>query len=199
MNRTGLNYTKLKTSLDLAISRLKVLQCKKSKANQKLKSETFNYMKNGKHIIARFQVQKMIKDYAAIEAMKLIQIYCEEILAKYESFQENRQPDANNITQISSLIWVTPYYQHHIKELKAILFQLACKYGVNFCIKVLRNEIKTVDLELIHRVKMFNVSNEKIEHYLRNTVNFKLSCKEAFTGKVQKGSNTKEKTTPKLS
>lgn len=54
MNRTGPNYTKLKTSLDLAISRLKVLQCKKSKENQKLKSEIFNYMKNGKHIIARF-------------------------------------------------------------------------------------------------------------------------------------------------
>lgn len=185
MNRTGPNYTKLKTSLELAISRLKVLQIKKSKENEKLKSEIFNYVKNGRHILANFRVQKLIKGDASIEAMKLIEIHCEEILVNYELFQQNRQPDTTIITQISSLIWVAPYYQNHIRELKVILFQLAYKYGVNFCIKVLRNEIKTVDLELIHRVKMFHVSNEKIEHYLQNTVNCRSSCKKTFTGKAQ--------------
>ena len=168
MNRTGPDYIKLKASLELAINHLEILRLKKLKQNERLISETVICIKNSKYILARLRIRKILKDDAVAKVAELIEMHCRDTLLKYKLFQENRKPDECIITPISSLIWITPYYRAHVKELKVILFQLAYKYGVRFCIKILRNEFGTVDLELIHRVKMFSISNDQIENYLQS-------------------------------
>lgn len=152
MIKFGADYSKLKKNLKLASARLKLLQLKKSEQNEKLKLEIGDYLKNGKYVQAKMKAQKIITETKSVEALELIKLYCDELLEKYELFEQRKQPDITLKRPISSLIWVAPYYQTHVTELQVIAKQLSIKYGSHFNKTVLKNSEETVDPELIKRV-----------------------------------------------
>lgn len=164
----GPNYGKLRTSLQLAATRLKILQSKKLELIEKLKLEVANYLKSGKDLKAKLSVQKIIKEEANVEAMELMEMYCNQILERYGLFQQMKRPDISIVIPISSLIWVAPYYENHVDELKVISKQFLIKYGACAFKLALTNKTGKVNPELIERASLISPSNEKVENCLRN-------------------------------
>lgn len=180
MIKFGADYSKLKKNLKLASARLKLLQIKKSEQNEKLKSEIADYLKNGKYVLAKIRTRKILIEKKSVEAMELIKMYCDELLEKYELFEQRKQPDITLKRTISSLIWVAPYYQTHIAELDVIAKQLSIKYGSRFTMMALKNQEEIVDPELIKRVIVPIPSDETTEKCLKNIgLEYDIKCKKS--------------------
>lgn len=61
MFSSGPNYTKLKTHLRLVISRLKLLEKKKSELTQKSRKEIADFIQAGKYERAKIRVEHIIR------------------------------------------------------------------------------------------------------------------------------------------
>ncbi|GIY87896.1 IST1 homolog [Caerostris darwini] len=168
MIKTGPKYMKLKTDLQLACNRLKMLQAKKMELSEKLKREIANHLINGKFMISKIKVQSVIRYEATQEAMEIIEMFCEQILDRYGLFEETKEIDKNLEQAISSLIWVSPYMRSEVLELKDIFKQLAIKYGSHYSKRVLKDKYKTVSVDLMERVKIITPSESKMKQYLND-------------------------------
>lgn len=167
MIKIGPKYGKLKTALHLASQRLRILQAKQLELSERDKVEIAKCLQNGQYMIAKIKAQKGIRQECSVEAMELMEVYCEQILNRYELFQVMKEPDVSLIIPVSSLIWVAPYYQQEVKDLKVVLKQFAIKYGNKFCRTALKNADRMVSQELIDRVRLFLPPEGKTEEFLR--------------------------------
>ncbi|GBO28942.1 IST1 [Araneus ventricosus] len=167
MIKIGPKYVKLKTALQLACQRLKILQAKKMELSQKMQKEIANHLDNGKFMSAKIKVQTVIRYEADQEAMEIIQMLCEQILDRYGLFEKKKELDPSLVQAVSSLIWVSPYMRSEIVELKDIFKQLSVKYGSGYSKSALKNKQLTVNPELIERIKLNIPSEDKIQEYLR--------------------------------
>lgn len=129
MVSTGTNYTKLKTNLRLAVNRLKLLEKKKSELALKARKEIADYIAIGKPDRARIRVEHIIREDYLVEAMELIEMYCDLLLARFGLIQQMKTLDEGLAEAISSLIWVAPRLQTDVQELKVISDLLIYKYG----------------------------------------------------------------------
>ncbi|XP_035225457.1 IST1 homolog [Stegodyphus dumicola] len=162
----GPKYIKLRTALQLACNRLKVLQTKRSELTQKMRRDVANLLKKRKYMLAKIKTQRIIRDEKTVEAMELTEMFCDHILSKYELFKEISDIDDSLAEAISSLIWVAPYLQTEITELKDIAKQMTIKYGRNFSRATLKNEFGTVNSELIKRIRQVFPSDDDIQKCL---------------------------------
>lgn len=167
MLKIGPKYIKLKTSLQIAITRLKYLQSHKLELSERVKLEIVKCIQNSKYMQAKIKAQRFLRNEATVEALELVEMYCEQLLERYDLFQQMKKPDESLIVPVSSLIWVTPYYQTEVGELKVVMKQLAAKYGNNFCRMALSNREGNASPELIERVKLFVSTDEKTEKCLK--------------------------------
>lgn len=77
------NYSKLKTNLRLTINRLKLLEKKKTEIALKSRKEIADYIRDGKEDRGRIRVEHIIREDYLVEAMELLESYCDLILARY--------------------------------------------------------------------------------------------------------------------
>lgn len=80
---SGANYNKLKTNLRLAINRLKLLEKKKTELAQKSRKEIADYISSGKDDRARIRVEHIIREDYTVEALELLEMYCDMLLARF--------------------------------------------------------------------------------------------------------------------
>lgn len=90
MFRTGPNYTKLSTNLRLTVNRLKLLEKKKTELAQKARREIADYIANGKEDRARIRVEHIIREDYLVEAMELLEMYCDLLLARFGLIQTQK-------------------------------------------------------------------------------------------------------------
>lgn len=88
MFQSGTNYPRLKTNLRLAINRLKLLEKKKSELAQKARKEIADYISEGKYERAKIRVEHIIREDYLVEAMELIEMYCDLLLSRFGLLQE---------------------------------------------------------------------------------------------------------------
>lgn len=88
MFSSGPNYTKLKTHLRLAINRLKLLEKKKTELAQKARREIADYIAAGKTERAKIRVEHIIREDYMVEAMELLEMYCDLLLARFGLIQQ---------------------------------------------------------------------------------------------------------------
>lgn len=88
MFASGPNYTKLKTHLRLAINRLKLLEKKKTELAQKARREIADYIAAGKTERAKIRVEHIIREDYMVEAMELLEMYCDLLLARFGLIQQ---------------------------------------------------------------------------------------------------------------
>jgi len=88
MLATGPNYTKLKTHLRLAINRLKLLEKKKTELAQKSRKEIADYISAGKYERAKIRVEHIIREDYMVEAMEVVEMYCDLLLARFGLIQQ---------------------------------------------------------------------------------------------------------------
>lgn len=83
MFKSGPNYAKLKTNLRLSINRLKLLEKKKTELAAKARKEIADYISGGKDDRARIRVEHIIREDYLVEAMELLEMYCDLLLARF--------------------------------------------------------------------------------------------------------------------
>lgn len=88
MFSSGTNYSKLKTNLRLAINRLKLLEKKKTELAQKARKEIADYITEGKYERAKIRVEHIIREDYMVEAMELVEMYCDLLLSRFGLLQE---------------------------------------------------------------------------------------------------------------
>lgn len=88
MFSSGPNYTKLKTHLRLAINRLKLLEKKKTELAQKARREIADFIAAGKSERAKIRVEHIIREDYMVEAMELLEMYCDLLLARFGLIQQ---------------------------------------------------------------------------------------------------------------
>lgn len=126
------NYSKLKTNLRLAVNRLKLLEKKKTELAQKSRKEIADYLNAGKIERAKIRVETIIREDYLVEAMEVVEMYCDLLLARFGLLQQMKELDDGVAEPVSSLIWVAPRLQSDVEELRVISDILTAKYGKEY-------------------------------------------------------------------
>lgn len=129
---SGPNYSKLKTNLRLAVTRLKLLEKKKTELALKSRKEIADYLVAGKLERAKIRVEQIIREDYLVEAMEVVEMYCELLLGRFGLLQQMKELDDGIAEPVSSLLWVAPRLQSDVEELRIIADILATKYGKEF-------------------------------------------------------------------
>ncbi|XP_022215282.2 IST1 homolog isoform X3 [Drosophila obscura] len=132
MFSSGPNYNKLKTNLRLALNRLKLLEKKKAELTQKSRKEIADYLATGKTERARIRVEHIIREDYLVEAMEMVEMYCDLLLARFGLITQMKELDSGIAEPVASLVWVCPRLQSDIAELKIISDIFITKYGPQF-------------------------------------------------------------------
>ncbi|CAG2111962.1 unnamed protein product [Medioppia subpectinata] len=166
MVSTGVNYTKLKTNLRLSINRLKLLEKKKTELAQKSRKEIGEYIVSSKYERAKIRVEHIIREDYIVEAMELVEMYCDLLLARFGLIQQMKTLDDGLSEAISSLIWVAPRLQTDVQELKTISDLLTYKYGKPYAQACRENALKTVNEKLMIKMGVQAPPKILVEKYL---------------------------------
>jgi vacuolar protein sorting-associated protein IST1 len=79
----GFNPTKTKVQLKLALNRLSLLQQKKTVQNQNMRREIGQLLKQSKYESARVRVEHIIREDFLVEALELLHLYVDMLLARF--------------------------------------------------------------------------------------------------------------------
>ncbi|XP_045764568.1 IST1 homolog isoform X2 [Maniola jurtina] len=160
------NYTKLKTHLRLAINRLKLLEKKKTELAQKARKEIAEYIAAGKSERAKIRVEHIIREDYMVEAMEIVEMYCDLILARFGLVTQMKELDEGLGEAISSLIWVAPRMHTDIQELKIISDLLTVKYGKVYADACRDESVNTISDKLKHKMSVQSPPKILVEKYL---------------------------------
>ncbi|XP_055357998.1 IST1 homolog [Paramacrobiotus metropolitanus] len=162
----GNQYARLKTNLRLALNRLKLLEKKKSELAQKARREIAEYLASGKEERARIRVEHIIREDYLVEAMEMLEMYCDLLLARFGLLEQMKTMDEGLEEAITSIIWATPRLQSDIAELKVITEQLTAKFGKQYVQAVKENQFNTVNDKLIRKLSVQAPKRLLVEQYL---------------------------------
>uniref|UniRef100_A0A2R5LLZ8 IST1 homolog n=1 Tax=Ornithodoros turicata TaxID=34597 RepID=A0A2R5LLZ8_9ACAR len=166
MFSSGPNYGKLKTNLRLTVNRLKLLERKKTELAQKARKEIADYLASGKPERAKIRVEHIIREDYLVEAMELVEMYCDLLLARFGLVQQMKTLDEGLAEAVSSLIWVAPRLQADVAELKVVAEQLTLKYGKPYSQAARDNGLQSVNEKLIHKLSVQAPPKMLVEKYL---------------------------------
>ncbi|KAM3961585.1 increased sodium tolerance 1-like protein [Aphomia sociella] len=166
MFSTNPNYTKLKTHLRLSINRLKLLEKKKTELAQKARKEIAEYIAAGKSERAKIRVEHIIREDYMVEAMEIVEMYCDLILARFGLVTQMKELDEGLAEAISSLIWVAPRMHTDVQELKIISDLFTAKYGKIYADACRNENVNTISEKLKHKLSVQSPPKILIEKYL---------------------------------
>lgn len=160
------NYAKLKTNLRLAIQRLKLMEKKKSELALKARKEIADYIAQGKPDRARIRVECIIREDYLVEAMELVEMLCDLLIARFGLIQQEKEMDEGLAEAISSLIWVAPRLQSDCQELKVIAELFTHKYGKQYALAARDNAVGTVSPKLMAKLSVQAPPKLLVENYM---------------------------------
>ncbi|XP_046414642.1 IST1 homolog [Neodiprion virginianus] len=171
MFSSGPNYTKLKTNLRLAINRLKLLEKKKTELAQKARKEIADYIGAGKVERAKIRVEHIIREDYMVEAMELLEMYCDLLLARFGLIQQMKNLDEGLAEAISTIIWAAPRIQTDVQEMKVIADILTAKYGRQYTDACREEAVQSISEKLKHKMSVQSPSKLLVEKYLIEIAN----------------------------
>ncbi|CAL8101974.1 unnamed protein product [Orchesella dallaii] len=166
MFSSGPNYQKLKTNLRLSLNRLKLLEKKKTELGLKARKEIADYIQDGKVERAKIRVEHIIREDYIVEAMEIVEMYCDLLLARFGLIEQMKELDEGLAEAVSSLIWVAPRLQTDVNELKLIGDQLITKYGKPYGLACRENAVGTVSPKLMQKLSVQAPPKILVEKYL---------------------------------
>ncbi|XP_044266088.1 IST1 homolog isoform X2 [Tribolium madens] len=160
------NYTKLKTNLRLVIARLKLLEKKKTELTEKSRREIADFIAAGKIERAKIRVEYIIREDYLVEAMEIVEMYCDLLLARFGLITNMKELDEGIAEAVSSLIWVAPRLQSDCQELKIIADLLTAKYGQNYAEACRIESMETISEKLKHKLSIQSPAKLLVEKYV---------------------------------
>jgi vacuolar protein sorting-associated protein IST1 len=162
----GFRPQKLRVSLKLAINRFKHLEKKKTENAIKARKEIADYLSQGKDERARIRVEHIIREDYLVEAMEILEMYCDLLLARFGLIETMKTCDEGLLEAVCTLIWITPRLSTDIAELKQISEQLALKYGRPFAEQARANKTNSVNERIVERMSVQAPPRSLVENYL---------------------------------
>lgn len=165
MPGSGFKSERLRVNLRLTINRLKLLEKKKTELAQKARKEIADYLAIGKHERARIRVEHIIREDYLVEAMEILELYCDLLLARYGMIVNMKELDPGLAEAVSSLIWAAPRMLE-VSELRVISKQLCAKYSKEYGVLCRTNQIGTIGSQLMNKLSTKPPPRILVEQYL---------------------------------
>eukprot|EP01137_Pigoraptor_chileana_P033128 Opistho-2@23581 len=162
----GFNANRLKVQLKLAINRLKMLQSKKSNQNAGARKQIAQLLEKGKDESARIKVEHIIREDYMIEAMELLELYCDLLLARFGLIEGMKYPDEGIKEALYTVIWVAPRLAADIAEFSSIRDLIISKYGKEFGMDAMENKSNQVSPRITAKFNMHQPDPYLVTQYL---------------------------------
>ena len=129
---------KTKVQLKLALNRLKLTQQKKTSLNQQARKDVAQLLANNKSESARIRVENVIREDLLVEALELLELYTETLLARFPLLESMRHCDPAISESVNTLIYASPRVD--IPELlQVFVFLLTIRSVINYSQSLARN------------------------------------------------------------
>ncbi|XP_061339490.1 uncharacterized protein LOC133286143 isoform X2 [Gastrolobium bilobum] len=127
----GVLGTRCKTCLNLAISRIKLLQNKRDMQLKQMRKEIFQFLQAGQEAIARIRVEHIIREQNIWAAYEILELFCEFVLARVPIIESQRDCPSELREAIASIIFAAPRCSD-VPDLLHIKNLFTTKYGKEF-------------------------------------------------------------------
>lgn len=127
----GILGAKCKTCLNLAISRIKLLQNKRSLHLKQMRKEIAQFLQTGQEAIARIRVEHVIREQNIWAAYEILELFCEFVLARVPILETQRECPTELREAVASIIFAAPRCSD-VPDLLQIKNLFAAKYGKEF-------------------------------------------------------------------
>ncbi|KAI3982730.1 hypothetical protein MKX01_010213 [Papaver californicum] len=127
----GLFRAKCKTSVSLAISRIKLVQNKRDLQLNNMRKEIAQFLQNGEEAIVQIRVEHIIRETNIREAYSILELFCEFVLARIPILDSQRECPSELKEAIASIIFAAPRCSD-LPELLQIQSLFTTKYGKEF-------------------------------------------------------------------
>ncbi|RKO87709.1 regulator of Vps4 activity in the MVB pathway-domain-containing protein, partial [Blyttiomyces helicus] len=151
--------------LKLAINRLKLLQQKKNQFNQTARKEIALLLEKGKEDSARVRVEHIIREDFNIEAMEILELYSELLLARFALLETMKHCDQAISEAVNTIIYAAPRCE--VKELNQVREQLIFKFGKEHAMAAMENQNDVVNSRIVHKLKVQTPDPILVNQYLK--------------------------------
>ncbi|KAF9364176.1 hypothetical protein BGX34_002302 [Mortierella sp. NVP85] len=165
------NPTKAKVQLKLSVNRLQMLQNKKNMLAQQQRKEIARLLEAGKEESARIRVEHIIREDFTIEALEIIELYCELLLARFGLLEQLKYVGHSPLDlrmsgaeAVNTIIYAAP--RSEVKELLHVRDQLAAKFGREFATNAMENKDESVNPRIIQKLKVQTPDPYLVNRYL---------------------------------
>ncbi|ORY96831.1 regulator of Vps4 activity in the MVB pathway-domain-containing protein [Syncephalastrum racemosum] len=159
------NANRLKVNLKLAINRLKMLQAKKASITQAQRREIATLLSKHKEESARVRVEHIIREDLLMEAMEMLELYCDLLLARFGLLDQYKTCEPSIAEAVHTIIWASPRTDE-VKELGVVRDQLASKFGKEFAMNALENTDDMVNARVMAKLEISAPDPYLVERYL---------------------------------
>ncbi|KAF9184146.1 hypothetical protein BGZ51_003543 [Haplosporangium sp. Z 767] len=168
------NPTRAKVQLKLSVNRLQMLQNKKNMLAQQQRKEIARLLAMGKEESARIRVEHIIREDFSSEALEIIELYCELLLARFGLLEQLKNCDPAITEAVNTIIYAAP--RSDVKELLLVRDQLAAKFGRDFVTNAMENADESVNPRIIQKLKVQTPDPYLVNRYLEEIAKtFKVS------------------------
>lgn len=105
------------------------MEKKKTELAQKARKEIADFIAAGKLERARIRVEQIIREDYLVEAMEIVEMYCDLLLARFGLITQIKELDEGIAEAVASLVWVAPRLQTDCQELKVVADVFTIKHG----------------------------------------------------------------------
>ncbi|KAK8467357.1 hypothetical protein PHAVU_007G027900 [Phaseolus vulgaris] len=127
----GVFGTRCKTCLNLAISRIKLLQNKRDMQLKQMCKEISQFLQAGQEAIARIRVEHIIREQNIWAAYEILELFCEFVLARVPIVENQKECPSELREAIASIIFAAPRCSD-VPDLLHIKNLFTTKYGKEF-------------------------------------------------------------------
>ncbi|KAJ1785937.1 Vacuolar protein sorting-associated protein ist1 [Coemansia sp. RSA 2399] len=159
--------SKFKVQLRLAIQRLRLYQAKQESQNSKARRDIAGLLEAGKTESARIRVEGIIREDYNIEAMELVELSCELLIARIGLMEQARALDADDGVSEAAASIIYASTRLDVKELVALRELLVAKYGKDAVLRAMDGKDANVSPRLLLKLAVQAPSQDLVSSYLR--------------------------------
>lgn len=127
----GVLGARCKTCLNLAISRIKLLQNRRDGQLKQMRKEIAQFLQTGQEAIARIRVEHIIREQNIWAAYEILEMFCEFVLARVPILESQRECPPELQEAIASIIFAAPRCSD-LPDLLQVKNLFTTKYGKEF-------------------------------------------------------------------
>ncbi|KXS22534.1 DUF292-domain-containing protein [Gonapodya prolifera JEL478] len=165
MSLSPAHLTKLKTNLKLSIERLKLLHSKKTSQTKAAAREIGELLRQGKRESARIRVENIIREDYLMEALEIMEIYCDVLLTRFGLIESLRRLDPAIEEAVHTVIYAAPRLAD-VRELMVIRDLLIVKFGKDVGILASENRYETVSSKIVTKLQLQTPPLSLVQSYL---------------------------------